>query len=71
MRRTPRSGAGPRARLRKAGFVRQAARGSHRKWSHPSGKLVIVSGSEGDDAKKYQEIQIEDAIASVQRPSKP
>jgi hypothetical protein len=31
---------------------------------------VIISGKEGDDAKKYQETQVDDAIAVVQRPSK-
>jgi predicted RNA binding protein YcfA (HicA-like mRNA interferase family) len=55
------------AKLRKAGFVRQAAKGSHRKWIHPTGKLVIMSGSEGSDAKKYQESQVEEAVQAVSR----
>jgi hypothetical protein len=50
--------------LRKAGFSRQAAKGSHRKW-------VLMSGKEGDDAKKYQEVQVAEAIAAVARASKP
>ena len=58
------------AKLRKAGFVRQAAKGSHRKWVHPGGKLVIMSGREGDDAKKYQESQVADAILAVGKPPK-
>ncbi len=58
------------ARLRKVGFVRQAAKGSHRKWIHPSGKLVVISGNEGDDAKKYQENLVEEAVAAVTRASK-
>jgi predicted RNA binding protein YcfA (HicA-like mRNA interferase family) len=53
------------ALLRKAGFVRQAAKGSHRKWIHPTGRFVVLSGKEGDDAKKYQEGQVEEAIAAV------
>lgn len=53
------------ARLRKAGFVKQAARGSHRKWIHPSGRLVIISGNEGDDAKRYQERQVDEAISNT------
>jgi len=53
------------ALLRKAGFLRQAAKGSHRKWIHPSGRFVVLSGKAGDDAKKYQEGQIEEAIAAV------
>jgi predicted RNA binding protein YcfA (HicA-like mRNA interferase family) len=52
-------------RLHKAGFVKQAARGSHRKWIHPSGRLVILSGNEGDDAKRYQERQVDEAISNV------
>ena len=58
------------AKLRRAGFVRQAAKGSHRKWIHPSGKLVVMSGSEGDDAKKYQQNQVEEALLSVAGPPK-
>jgi predicted RNA binding protein YcfA (HicA-like mRNA interferase family) len=55
------------ARLRSAGFVRQAAKGSHRKWIHPSGRLLIMSGREGDDAKKYQEREVEEVVAAVER----
>jgi predicted RNA binding protein YcfA (HicA-like mRNA interferase family) len=53
------------ALLRKAGFVRQAAKGSHRKWIHPTGRFVVLSGKEGDDAKRYQEAQVEEAIAAI------
>jgi predicted RNA binding protein YcfA (HicA-like mRNA interferase family) len=53
------------ARLKSAGFSRQAAKGSHRKWLHPSGKILIVSGGLGDDAKKYQEAQVDEAIAAT------
>jgi predicted RNA binding protein YcfA (HicA-like mRNA interferase family) len=53
------------ARLRSAGFARQASKGSHRKWVHPSGRFVIVSGRASDDAKKYQEQQIQEAITAV------
>jgi predicted RNA binding protein YcfA (HicA-like mRNA interferase family) len=53
------------ALLSKAGFVKQAAKGSHRKWVHPAGRYVVLSGKEGDDAKKYQEGQVEEAIAAV------
>jgi predicted RNA binding protein YcfA (HicA-like mRNA interferase family) len=54
-------------RLRKAGFVRQAAKGSHRKWIHSAGKYLIISGKEGDDAKRYQEDLVEEAIAFVSK----
>jgi len=59
------------ARLRVAGFVRQAAKGSHRKWAHPSGRYVVISGGAGDDAKKYQEQQVQDAIAAVAKGGAP
>jgi predicted RNA binding protein YcfA (HicA-like mRNA interferase family) len=59
------------ARLRKAGFARQAAKGSHRKWVHPGGNIVVMSGGEGDDAKRYQESQVDEAIAAVARTSRP
>ena len=58
------------ASLRKAGFSRQAAKGSHRKWIHPSGRLVVISGSECDDAKKYQESLVDEAIAAIKRAPK-
>ncbi|MBM4364417.1 MAG: type II toxin-antitoxin system HicA family toxin [Deltaproteobacteria bacterium] len=58
-------------RLERAGFERQAAKGSHRKWVHPSGRFLVMSGGEGDDAKKYQESQVDEAIASVAGASRP
>jgi predicted RNA binding protein YcfA (HicA-like mRNA interferase family) len=57
------------ARLRKAGFSRQAARGSHRKWVHPAGRFVVLSGQAGDDAKRYQEDQVEEAILATRAPT--
>jgi predicted RNA binding protein YcfA (HicA-like mRNA interferase family) len=59
------------SKLKHAGFARQAAKGSHRKWVHPSGRFVVMSGGEGDDAKKYQESQVDEALAAVDRSSKP
>jgi predicted RNA binding protein YcfA (HicA-like mRNA interferase family) len=53
------------ARLRNAGFRRQASEGSHRKWVHPTGKFVVMSGREGTDAKSYQEEQVDEAITAV------
>jgi predicted RNA binding protein YcfA (HicA-like mRNA interferase family) len=53
------------AKLKSAGFFRQAAKGSHRKWVHASGRFVIMSGKEGDDAKSYQEIQVAEALAAL------
>jgi predicted RNA binding protein YcfA (HicA-like mRNA interferase family) len=49
-------------RLRHAGFRRAKAKGSHRKWRHPSGVVIILSGDGGDDAKPYQEDGVEEAL---------
>ncbi len=52
--------------LRKAGFTEKPAKGSHTKWSHPllSGK-VTLSGKDGDDAKSYQEKDVNNALKQV------
>ncbi len=52
--------------LRKAGFIENPAKGSHTKWSHPllSGKLTL-SGKDGDDAKSYQEKDVNNALKQV------
>ena len=47
------------ADLQHAGFVREPARGSHRKFRHPNGVTVVLSGhGEGTDALPYQERQV-------------
>jgi predicted RNA binding protein YcfA (HicA-like mRNA interferase family) len=50
--------------LRNAGFTLDRQKGSHRQFKHPSfqGILTLIGG-EGDDAKTYQERQVEKAIA--------
>jgi predicted RNA binding protein YcfA (HicA-like mRNA interferase family) len=48
--------------LKKAGFVCQPGKGSHRKGKHSNGPLVVMSGKSGADAKHYQERAVEDAI---------
>ncbi|MGL4514047.1 MAG: type II toxin-antitoxin system HicA family toxin [Lacipirellulaceae bacterium] len=56
--------------LRDAGFsvVAGGGKGSHRKLTHPSyGGAVTLSGNEGDDAKRYQEKQVRQAIEEVSR----
>jgi len=52
--------------LRKAGFVNRGGRGDHRNFEHPSGGRVTLSGNEGDDAKPYQEREVEQAIRESQ-----
>jgi len=54
--------------LENAGFeeIRGAGKGSHRKLVHPRYPgAVTVSGKPGDDAKRYQEKQIAQAIETV------
>jgi predicted RNA binding protein YcfA (HicA-like mRNA interferase family) len=53
--------------LKIAGFVERSARGkgSHSFWVHPkhTSVSVTVAGRDGDDAKGYQEKQVQEAIA--------
>ena len=49
-------------RLQRAGFEKRAAKGSHRKWRHPSGVVIMISGKGGGDAKPYQENAVEEAL---------
>lgn len=45
--------------LERAGFELRSVRGSHRKYVRGE---VIVSGNAGDDAKRYQERAVQDAL---------
>ena len=55
------------SRLRKSGFQRLEGKGSHRKWFHPKGIHLVISGKSGADAKPYQEKQVEEAIKKAER----
>lgn len=48
--------------LIKAGFVERGGKGSHRNLKHSSGVKITISGNLGDDAKPYQEREVEKAI---------
>lgn len=55
--------------LRDAGFtlVPGGGKGSHRKFTHAKYEgAVTLSGQDGDDAKKYQEQQVQRAIQKVE-----
>lgn len=58
-----------KADLRKAGFELLPGRGkgSHTAWAHPlhSGVNIILAGHDGDDADRYQEKQVRDAILAT------
>jgi predicted RNA binding protein YcfA (HicA-like mRNA interferase family) len=56
------------ADLKRAGFVREPARGSHRKFRHPKGVTAVLSGhSEGTDALAYQERHVRQVIEESQK----
>ncbi len=40
--------------LESAGFVNRGGKGSHRNFRHPNGVNITLSGSLGQDAKRYQ-----------------
>ncbi|MDE2736302.1 MAG: type II toxin-antitoxin system HicA family toxin [Gemmatimonadota bacterium] len=52
------------ADLERAGFrLRKNKRGgSHRRYQHPKGPQVTLSGNRGDDAHHYQEKEVKQAI---------
>ena len=44
--------------LEKAGFINRGGRGSHQNFIHPKGIAMTISGKIGDDAKLYQEKEV-------------
>lgn len=54
-----------KAMLRRAGFeqVPGAGKGSHTKWRHRNiARKITLAGGDGDDAKKYQEKDVNNAV---------
>ncbi|MEM7674277.1 MAG: type II toxin-antitoxin system HicA family toxin [Verrucomicrobiota bacterium] len=51
--------------LEKNGFTNRGGRGSHRNYLHDKGIRITISGKLGDDAKRYQEKAVKDAIEGV------
>jgi predicted RNA binding protein YcfA (HicA-like mRNA interferase family) len=57
------------ADLKGAGFTLDREKGSHRQFKHRNfGGVVTLSGGEGDDARRYQEKQVAEAVAQSKRP---
>jgi predicted RNA binding protein YcfA (HicA-like mRNA interferase family) len=58
-----------KADLKRAGFILRPERGkgSHSAWRHPAvpGTLVVLSGNDGDDARSYQERDVQAALEKV------
>lgn len=51
--------------LKSAGFINRGGKGSHRNFTHPKGAKITISGNLSQDAKKYQEREVEKAIREV------
>jgi len=45
--------------LENAGFIDRGGKGSHRNFIHPKGIAITISGKLGDDAKQYQEKEVQ------------
>lgn len=50
------------ADLKSAGFNDRGGKGSHRNYKHRSGVKITISGKPGEDAKPYQERDVQKAI---------
>jgi len=53
--------------LERAGFHNHGGKGSHRNFEHNSGARVTISGKLGDDAKPYQEREVQQKIKEATR----
>ena len=53
--------------LERAGFLDRGGKGSHRNYEHPKGQKVTLSGKAGNDAKPYQEREVQEAIEESQQ----
>ena len=53
-----------KAKLSRAGFSWRPGKGSHTVWTHPnlSDIRVTISGKDGDDAERYQIMQVNNAL---------
>ncbi len=53
--------------LKQAGFMDRGGRGTHRNFKHPAGTRITISGKPGDDAKPYQERDLQRALKEAAR----
>jgi predicted RNA binding protein YcfA (HicA-like mRNA interferase family) len=53
--------------LRRAGFSSRSGKGSHTVWIHPllPEDELTISGGDGDDAKKYQELDVRNILKKL------
>ncbi len=50
-----------------AGFIDRGGKDSHRNFKHSGGAKITLSGNVGDDAKRYQEREVDDVIRGVKK----
>jgi predicted RNA binding protein YcfA (HicA-like mRNA interferase family) len=56
--------------LAKAGFTWRPGKGGHTVWTHPRVRQsVVLSGNDGDDARLYQEKEVEQRIRESRQSS--
>jgi hypothetical protein len=56
--------------LAKAGFTWRPGKGAHTVWTHPRVRSsVVLSGNDGDDARLYQEKEVERRIRESRQSS--
>ena len=54
--------------LRKAGFSSRPGKGSHTFWVHPAlTDRITISGSDGDDAQRYQEAEVQKVLRKLRK----
>lgn len=56
--------------LKENEFVDRGGKGSHRNFLHSSGVKITISGNLSDDAKTYQEKEVEKVVKEVQKNEK-
>ena len=60
-----------KAMLRKAGFSPRPGKGSHTVWEHPDlTDEISLSGGDGDDAKPYQEKDVQALLKKLKEVQK-
>jgi predicted RNA binding protein YcfA (HicA-like mRNA interferase family) len=52
-------------KLESAGFIDRGGKGSHRNFKHLKGVNITISGKPGNDAKPYQESDVEKALERI------
>jgi predicted RNA binding protein YcfA (HicA-like mRNA interferase family) len=55
------------ALLTKVGFANRGGKGCHRNFLHSKGIRVTISGNLGDDARRYQEREVERRVKESQQ----